>query len=85
MTLVVKSELFTRWAMGKRNMVVGNVIEEVDLLLVQQKPGGDRVYGSIAPAFIEEASVLVQLGEEVDIGIGPQPVQVPYLEVGPLK
>lgn len=40
--------------------------------------------GGITPALVEEATVLVQLLEVVEVGLGSQPVQVANLKVRPL-
>lgn len=39
----------------------------------------------IAPPLIEESSILVELIEEVEISVRPQPVEVANLEIGPLQ
>ena len=41
------------------------------------------MHGSIAPSFVEETTSMVERGEEVDVGVGAEPVKVADLEVGP--
>jgi hypothetical protein len=71
-------------AVGKGHVVVGNVVEKVNLFLLQQKTGGNRVHRSITPSLVEETAILVQRLEVVNVGLGSQPVQVADLKVGPL-
>jgi len=66
------------------HVVVGNIVEEVDLVLLEHQTGGDGVHGCVTPALVEEATVLIKGLEEVDVRLGPEPVQVANLEVGPL-
>ncbi len=67
--LELDSQIFTSRAVREWNMVVGNVVEEMDLVLVEQKTGSDGVDWSVAPALIEEAAVAIEGLEEVDVGI----------------
>lgn len=43
------------------------------------------MYGCIAPALVEEAAVPVQALEKVDVRLGPEPVEITNLKVGPLS
>lgn len=70
--------------MGKGDVVVGNVVEEVNLLLLERQTGGNRVDGSVAPALVEETAVLVEGVKVVDVCGATQPVEVADFEVGPL-
>jgi hypothetical protein len=81
----VKALLLTSGAVGERNVEVGDVVEEVDLVLVQEETGSNGVNGSVTPALVEETAVLVQSLEEVDVGLAAQPLQTADLEVGPLN
>lgn len=38
----------------------------------------------IAPSLVEKSPILVELVEEVDISVRPQPVKIANLEIGPL-
>jgi hypothetical protein len=67
------------------DVVIGNVIEEVDLIFRKEKRGSNGVDRSITPAFVKESSVLIKRFEIVSICLTAQPVQVANLEVGPLK
>lgn len=70
--------------MHERVMTIANVIEKVDGVAWQQQGGGDGVHGGIAPALVEEAAGLVEMVEEVEIGLGAQPGEAANLKVGPL-
>jgi hypothetical protein len=63
------------------HVVVGNVVEEVNLLLWQHQGRGNAVNRSIAPALIEETASPVQMVEVVDVLFRSQPVEVADLEV----
>ena len=82
--LVVDAQLLLGGAVGEGDVVVGDVVEEVDLVLWQQQGGGDGVHGRIAPALVEEAAVPVERGEVVNVGFAAQPVEVADFKVGPL-
>lgn len=84
MALQVGSDLVARRAMREGDVVVGNVVEEMDLVLLQHKGGSDGVHGSIAPSLIEKSTVLVKALEEIDVCLRTQPIKVADLEVGPL-
>lgn len=79
------SQLFACGTVCEGHMVVGNVVEEVDLLLWQHQGGGDRVHGRVTPALVEKAALLVEALKEVDIRLGAKPVEVANLKVGPLE
>lgn len=66
-------------------VVVGDLVEEVDLVLPQCDCGGDGMDRCVAPSLVEESAVLVQRGEVVHVLWGPQPVKTADLEVGPLR
>ena len=82
--LVIEAVLLARRAMRKWDVVIGNIVEEVDLLFLQHQCGGDRVDWSITPALVEETTGVVEGVEVVDISLGAKPVQVANLEIGPL-
>ncbi len=65
-------------------MVVGDVIEEVDFLLLEEECGGDGVHGSISPAFVKESTIFVKSIEVIQIGWRSQPVEVSNFEIRPL-
>lgn len=73
-----------RRAVGERDVVIGDVVEEMDFFLLEKEGGGNRVHGSVAPALVEEAAVAVERVEVVEVGLGPEPVEVADFEVGPL-
>lgn len=83
--LVFQAILLPGRTVREGNMVVGNVVEEVDFLLLQHQGSSDGVNRSIAPALIEETTIAVQRIEVVEVGFGAQPVQVTDLEIGPLE
>lgn len=79
------AQLLARGAVGEGDVVVGDVVEEVELVLLQHQAGGDGVHGRVAPTLVEEAAVLVERLEVVGVGGRAQPVQAANLEVGPLR
>lgn len=84
MALVLDSCLLVCWAVCERNVPVAKVLKEVNLLLGQQKTSSNRVDWGITPSLVEEATIVVELLEVVNVGLGAEPVQVADLEVGPL-
>jgi hypothetical protein len=52
---------------GKRYVVVCDIVEEVNFFLFQEKPCGNRVDRCISPSLIEKASILVKRLEEIEI------------------
>lgn len=84
-TLVVQSDLLTGRAVGERNMVVCDVVEEVDLVLLQEKRSSDRVNGSISPAFVEESAVFVESIKVICVSLGTKPIKITDFKVGPLE
>ena len=83
--LAVQTVLLSGRAVGERNMVVGNVVEEVNLLLLQHQTGGDRVDRSITPTLVKETAILIKRLKVVDVGLGTEPVEATNLKVGPLQ
>ncbi len=84
MAFVLESLLLRCWTMCEWNMPVSNVVEEVYFLLLQQETGGNGMHRRIAPPLVEEAAILIQDFEEINVGFRSQPVEVPNLKVGPL-
>jgi hypothetical protein len=71
-------------AVGKWNMPVGDLVEEVDFILLQHQGCCYRVDGSVAPSFVEEAAILIKMLKVFDVSVGSQPVQIADFEIGPL-
>lgn len=67
------------------NMVIGDFVEEMDLVLSQHQSSGNGMHWRIAPSLIKEATVTIKGIKIVKISIGPQPVQASDLEVRPLQ
>ena len=65
-------------------MPVPDVVKEMNLVLVQHQTGSNGMNGRVSPSLVEEAAILVQLVEEVEIWLRSQPVEIADLEVGPL-
>ena len=84
MATEIQPRLLASGAVGKRDMVVGNIVEEVNLVLVKEDAGSDGVDGSVTPAFVKKAPVLVERLKEVEVGLAAEPFQTSDLEVGPL-
>ncbi len=70
--------------MREGHVIIGDIVEEVDFLLLEEKTSGDGVHRSIAPAFVKEATVSIEGIEIIEVGRRPQPVEVSDLEIGPL-
>jgi hypothetical protein len=81
---VIHSVLLAGGAVGEGNVVVGNVVEEVDFLLLECETGCDGVDGSVTPTLVEETAILVEGLEVVEVGGAAEPVEVADFEVGPL-
>ena len=81
----VEAALFACGAVREGDVVVCNVIEEVDFFLFEQQAGCDGMDGGVAPALVEEAAVLVERFEEIEVCLRAQPVEVADFEVGPLE
>jgi len=79
--LQIKLSLLSSWAMSEWNMIIGDVVEEVNLLFLQEKSGGDRVYWSITPTFIKESTILVERLEEIYVRLAAEPVEIADFEV----
>lgn len=69
MTLVVQPVLLPGRTMRERDMVVCNIVEEVNLVLLKKQTSSNRVDWSIAPSFVEESAILVELVEVIGIGL----------------
>jgi hypothetical protein len=67
MAFQVQPRLLSSWAMGEGYMIIGYVIEEVDLLFLEEKASRNGVDWCIAPSFIKESAVLVQGFKEVSV------------------
>ena len=67
--------------MRERHVPIRNIVKEVDFLLFQGECCGDGVYRGVAPALVEEATVLVELLKVVEVGFRAQPVQITNFEV----
>lgn len=84
MAVTLQSDLLAGGAVGEGHMVIGDIVEEMDFVFVQQKTGGNGMNGRITPSLVKETTVLVEGVEEVDVGLGSQPLEVTHFEVGPL-
>lgn len=85
MAAKVDSCLFASGAVSKGDVPVGNVVEELNLALVEHQASSNGVHGSISPSLVEEAAVLVQGLEKVNVLLASQPFQAANLKVGPLS
>lgn len=82
---MVQLELFASRAMCERDMVVGDVVEKVDLFLLEEKTRGDRMHRGISPSFVKEPTVFVKSIEVVGVGLRSEPVEIANLEIRPLE
>lgn len=84
MALVIHSVLLACGAVGEGYVVVGNVVEEVNFLLLERQTGCDRVDGSVSPALVEETAIPVESLKVVEVSGTAEPIKVADFEVGPL-
>lgn len=70
--------------MREGDMIVAKVVEEMNLIPWQEKCSSNGVYRSVAPTFVEKATLLVEESEVVDVGLGSQPVEIADFEIRPL-
>lgn len=85
MALQVEPRLLAGRAVGEGNMVICDFVEEMDLVLSQQQSRGDRMDWRITPSLVEEAAIMVQGVEIIQISLGPHPVQASDFEIRPLQ
>lgn len=71
--------------MREWHVVIGDLVEELDLVLSEQQCCRDGVDGCIPPSLVEEATVLVELVEVVEVCLRAKEVQIPNFEIRPLK
>ena len=69
MAFVVEAVLCSCWAMGEWNMVVGNIIEEMDLVFWKEKRCCNGVDWSITPSLVKEAPITIEAMEVIHVGI----------------
>ena len=81
MALLVNAHLFLRGTVGKWDVIISNVLEEMDLVIYQGESRSQRVDRSITPALVEEATVPIEYIEKVEVLVGSEPVQISDLEV----
>jgi hypothetical protein len=55
--------------MGEGYMIIGYVVEKVNLLFLEEKTGSNGVNRCITPSFIKESAILVQRLEKVSVGL----------------
>lgn len=67
MTPQLESKIFARRTVCERHVVVGDIVEEMDLVFGQQKARGNRMDRRVPPSFIEESTVLVETLEKVNV------------------
>ena len=84
MTLILGPELIAGGTVSKGDVIVGDIVEEMNLALVKKKSGRDRMDGSVPPSFVEEAPFMIQMFEEVHVCRRTKPVEIGNLEIGPL-
>lgn len=80
----VNPRLLAGGAVSKGHMPVGNVVEELDLVLVEQQTGRNGVHRGITPALIKETAITVKGLKKVNVRVTSKPFQAANLKVGPL-
>jgi hypothetical protein len=81
MTFVIQLELFSGWTMCKRYVIVCNVVEEMNLVLLQEKTCCNAVNWRIAPSLIKEAALLVKMLKVFQIFLRSKPFKACNLEI----
>jgi hypothetical protein len=81
----IQTSLLVGGAVSERNVVVGDVLKEVNLLLLKEKTSSNRVDRSITPSLVEETAVLVKRLEEIEVRLASEPGQATNFKVGPLN
>jgi len=69
MALMLQAVLLACRAMCEGDMIVCNVVKEVEFILVEHQSCSDGMHRCIAPAFVEEATSMIQRGEIIDVRI----------------
>jgi len=64
---VVQPCLLASRAVREGNVVVGDIVEEVNFLLLQEQTSSNRMDRCITPTLVEESSILVKTFEEIEI------------------
>lgn len=80
----IESHFLACRAVGKGNVVVGNLVPEMDLWFAKKDASSNRVNGCVSPSLIEETAIAVKRFKIVDVLLRPQPFQASDFEVGPL-
>lgn len=80
-TLQFNSDVLTCRAVCERNVVVGNIVEEMNFVSVEGQAGGNRVHWCITPSFVEETAILIERLKKVKVGLGPKPIETADLKV----
>jgi hypothetical protein len=79
----IQSSLLISRAVSERNVVIGNILEEVNLLLLKEKTSSNRVDRRITPSLIEETTILIERLEEIEVRLAAKPGQATNFKVGP--
>lgn len=74
MALRLKPCLLASWAVRKGDVIVGDVVEEVDLFLLEEEAGCNGVDWSITPAFIEEPAISIERFEKINVRLRSEPL-----------
>lgn len=55
--------------MREGNVVVSDIVKEMYFIFLEKQTCGDGVNGSVTPALVEEAAVLIKGLEKVEVGL----------------
>ena len=80
----LQSQFLAGGAVRKWHMIIGDLVEKVDLFLFQKQACRNRVDRGISPPLVVETPFLIEKGEVVEIGLRAEPVEVSNFKVGPL-
>ena len=79
-----KSSLLTGGTVSEGDVVVSDVVEELDLILVEQQTSRNRMNRGVTPSLVEEAAILIQRFEEINVRLASKPFQAADFKVRPL-
>lgn len=85
MATKIHSSLLISRAVSERNVVIGNVLKEVNLFLLEEKTGSNGVDRCITPSLVKETTILVERLEEIEVRLAAKPGQTTNFKVGPLE
>lgn len=69
MAFQLLSRIFPGRAVCERDVVIGDVVKEVDLILLEHEACGNRVDRRISPSLVKETAVMIERVEKVQVSL----------------